>query len=464
MSPKKELKVTSPYSQQLLDTLPLMTCQEVLHIIKQAKACVLNKSAQLLAVQRKEILLNLADRVKAQSERFAHLIAQEGGKPLMDAQVEVSRAIEGILWAAHHIGDIKGTEIPMGLTQASLHRKAFTFREPIGVVLAISAFNHPLNLIVHQVIPAIAVGCPVVVKPASATPLSCIKLVECLYQSGLDPKWCQVIVCPPEVAQEAVCSPDIDFLSFIGSAKVGWALKKQLAPGVRCAMEHGGVAPVIVDKGVDLESIIPVLSKGAFYHAGQVCVSVQRVFCVGDFAPKLAQLLAQQAHTLKVGDPDLPDTQVGPLIFEKEVQRVDQWVQEAIQGGAQCLCGGTPLPNQCYAPTVLLDPSFQAKVSQQEVFGPVVCVYSCQTLQQAIAHANALDYAFQGAVFSHHMPFIMDVVEQLDATAVMVNDHSAFRVDWMPFGGRRHSGFGLGGIGYSMHDFTQEKMMVLNLS
>jgi len=221
-----------------------------------------------------------------------------------------------------------------------------------------------------------------------------------------------------------------------------------------------GAAPVIVDADVDFASVVPSLLKGGFYHAGQVCVSVQRVFVHESICQPLAEKLAVNAMALKVGDPLDKETEVGPLILPRELERIESWVDNAIAAGAEPLCGAERLSDTCYKPTVLLDPPADAEVSTQEIFGPVVCVYSYKNRDEAIARANSLPYAFQASVFSQNLDVALDCAKKLDATAVMINDHTAFRVDWMPFGGRKESGLGMGGIPYSMHELTQTKMIV----
>jgi acyl-CoA reductase-like NAD-dependent aldehyde dehydrogenase len=260
-----------------------------------------------------------------------------------------------------------------------------------------------------------------------------------------------------------VSDPRVSFLSFIGSARIGWMLRSKLAPGTRCALEHGGVAPVIVDESADVESMIPLLVKGGYYHSGQVCVSVQKVFAPRSQAKELAETIAGLAGKLKVGNAIKEDTECGPLIRPAETDRVAQWVEEAIRGGGECLVGGEKLSDTTYAPTLLLDPPEEAQISCDEVFGPVVCVYSYDDMSEAIRRANALPYAFQAAVFTRDLGAATRCLRELDAAAVMVNDHTAFRVDWMPFGGHRHSGYGVGGIAYTMHDMTRHKLAVIKL-
>lgn len=459
----RQLEVQSPFDQSVIATVPMKSKAEAHAMLDRAVAAFKDRDGWLEPHERIGILEKLAGLVEAEADDFALLIAREGGKPLADAKVEVARAIDGIGLAVKELAHImRGEEIPMGHTAASVGRKAFTSYEPIGVVMAVSAFNHPLNLIVHQVVPAIAVGCPVIIKPASTTPLNCLRFVELVHKAGLREEWCQACVCDNDIAETLVTSDKIGFFTFIGSARVGWGLKSKLAPGTRCAMEHGGVAPVIVEDDADWDAMIPKLLKGGFYHAGQVCVSVQRIFAPAGEARKLAEALAAGAQTLKVGDAALDETEVGPLISPREVTRVHEWVQEAVEAGAELLCGGEKLSDTLYAPTVLLDPPDDVRVSTQEVFGPVLCVYSAVSRDQAIEKANGLDVAFQAAVFTQDIGAAYDCIDRLDATAVMVNDHTAFRVDWMPFGGRRASGYGMGGIGYTMHDMVQLKMAVWN--
>ena len=458
-------QVNNPFDQSLLEELPMSGPTEVEHALATAYQLYHDRAQRLPAYERVAILERVIEIMSEQVEELTILAASEGGKPYMDSKVEVMRAINGVKLAIEHIPAIKGEQIPMGHTASSANRLAFTQREPIGVVLSISAFNHPLNLIVHQTIPAIAVGCPVIIKPAALTPLSCFKFVEILREAGLPEGWCQALLCSNQDAEKMVSDERINFLSFIGSGRVGWMLRSKLAPGTRCALEHGGAAPVIVDdsavNGADMSNMIDSLLKGGFYHAGQVCVSVQRVFAHASLSKELAQQLATKAEQLIVGDQLDPTTEVGPLISSKEADRIQAWVEEAQSMGGEILCGGKRISDSLYAPTVILNPPDDAKVSQFEIFGPVVCVYSYTDKEDAIKRANALPFGFQASVFTQKLDDALDTSSKLNATAVMINDHTAFRVDWMPFGGRDASGIGMGGIQYSMHEMTREKMIVI---
>jgi acyl-CoA reductase-like NAD-dependent aldehyde dehydrogenase len=454
-------EVRSPFDRSLIKTHKLAGADAVEQALATAHALYADQGRWLPAHQRIAILEKLAALMQRKRDHLIKVAVHEGGKPYMDTAVEVDRAIQGVKLGIQAIHELHGEEIPMGLTPGSANRMAFTFREPIGVVVSLSAFNHPLNLIVHQTIPALAAGCPVVIKPAMATPQSCLEFVKLLHQAGLPPEWCQTILCNNANAEKLATDPRVGYLSFIGSAKVGWYLRSKLAPGTHCALEHGGAAPVIVDKGANIDGIIAPLVKGAFYHAGQVCVKSQRVFVHEGLIESFAAAFTARVKQLKVGDPLDRTTEVGPLIRPTEVTRIAAWVDEAVAAGAKLLCGGKALSETTYAPTVLLDPPHDAKVSTQEIFGPVVCVYSFKALDQAIAQANALPYSFQAAVFTQDVDVAVYCVRRLNATAVMVNDHTAFRVDWMPFGGAKQSGLGVGGIKYSAREMTIEKMMVL---
>jgi acyl-CoA reductase-like NAD-dependent aldehyde dehydrogenase len=271
------------------------------------------------------------------------------------------------------------------------------------------------------------------------------------------------VVVPTDVAlaEKLATDPRVAFLTFIGSAKVGWMLRSKLPPGTRCSLEHGGAAPVIVAEDADVPAVLPNLVKGAFYHAGQVCVSVQRIFVHRSIAVDFALAITERVRALQVGDPVDPATDVGPLISPREVARVDEWVQEAVDGGAELLCGGTRLSETTYAPTVLYEPPATARVSTQEIFGPVVCLYPYDELDEAIARANALPFSFQSAICTRSLDTALRAYRRLDAVAVLVNQSTTFRVDWMPFGGARSSGLGMGGIPYSMRDMQAEKMLVV---
>jgi acyl-CoA reductase-like NAD-dependent aldehyde dehydrogenase len=454
--------VTNPFDLSVIDTLPRTDEATAMAALERAHQLYSDRRGWLTGARRIEILERFATIVSGQVEALAKQAASEGGKPLKDSLVEINRAVNGVKVAIEEIGKLHGTEITMGLTASSANRSAHTYREPRGVVLAISAFNHPFNLIIHQAITALAAGCPVLIKPAQATPLSCRSVVKILAEAGLPEGWCQMIMPGHDVLEKLVSDRRLSFMSFIGSGRIGWYLRSKLAPGAACALEHGGVAPVLMDATADVDASIAPLIRGGFYHAGQVCVSVQRIYLHSSIVEDFARKYVEAAGKLKTGDALDPETDVGPLIKTSELERVDTWVKEAIGAGAELLCGGHKLSDTTYAPTVLLNPPDNAKVSQDEVFGPVVCLYSWDDIDEAIARANAPDEFFQASIYTRDLDTALSVSRRLNGMTVMVNDHTAFRVDWMPFGGHRQSGLGHGGIGYSMHDVTLERMVVFN--
>ncbi len=455
----RELEVFSPYNGALVGVVPFCGEAEVEAIINRAYEIHTDYTKRLPKYEIVGILERTAQIISERVEELTRLAASEGGKPYIDSKVEIERAINGVKIAIAHLNELGGKEIAMGQSKSSANKMAFTFKEPIGVVASISAFNHPFNLAVHQVIPAIAVGCPVIIKPATQTPLSAFKLVEILKEAGLPDGYATAIACDRKSASILASSPKIGFLSFIGSAEVGWSLHKSVANGVRTALEHGGVAPIIVEADADFSTLVPSLVKGGFYHAGQVCVSVQRIFAHKDIARKLAEEIAKEAKKLKVGDPLDETTEVGPLINKKEIERVESWINE--NHGGKILCGGKRVGESCYEPTVVFAPSDESMLSKKEVFAPVVCVYPYECISEAIKRANALDVSFQAAIYTQNIDKALKAVRELNATAVMVNENTAFRVDWMPFGGAKTSGIGVGGINYSMEEMCNTKMMVI---
>ena len=458
------IEVTQPWDEQTIARVGVVDGDTARNALEAAYKTFCDKSACLPRAQRIEILEKVCSLLDTRKDELAMQAAAEGGKPLIDSKVELSRTVESLRSCVDYLrsADADGKRITMDINAASQGHIAFTLKEPRGAVVAFSAFNHPMNLIAHQIGPAIAAGCPVIVKPAAVTPLSCFALVELFYEAGLPQVYCQALLSKDhQTSNELVSDPRMSFFSFIGSAKVGWSLRSKLPSGAGCALEHGGAAPVIIMDDADLDDNLPRLAKGGFYHAGQVCVSVQRVYAHSSIADKVAAHLAEMGQAMKIGDPTEADTEVGPLIKRGEVDRVDQWVQNALAGGAQLISGGKRFSDTAYECTVLLNPSDTAEVSCKELFGPVICVYTFDDIDDALRRANALPFAFQAAVITQNMDNAWYCAKHLNATAVMINEHTAFRVDWMPFSGCMHSGYGTGGIPYTIEEMQLEKMLVM---
>ena len=457
----KKLLINNPFNLETIKEEELIPENTLLQYIESAQNIVDNKKKWLSKVARIEILEKFKTILIKNKLSLVEQATSEGGKPYKDSLVEVERGINGVGVAIDEIKALSGREVPMNITPSSQGRIAYTHHRPRGMVVAISAFNHPFNLIIHQVIPGIAAGCPVIIKPAVTTPLSCKSIVHYLYEAGLEKDYCRTVICDNEVAEKLVTHPHNSFLSFIGSSKVGWFLRSKLPPGAKCALEHGGAAPTIVDETADLASCLPLLIKGGFYHAGQVCVSVQRIFVHESIINSFLEGFIKLSSELKVGDPLKKDTDVGPLILPREVDRVETWVKEAISMGAKAVLGGKKISDTVFAPTILVNTPEEATIAKKEVFGPVVLVQSFQNFQDAIHRANNVEYAFQASVFTQKLDSALWASQELEGLATMVNDHSAFRTDWMPFGGYKQSGLGLGGIGESIKDMSLEKMTVI---
>ncbi len=451
----------SPFNGAVLAQVEQADSNAMELAIATARSAYDDVGGRLPAWRRSQILRRLAGLMEEQADSLALCIAQEGGKPLKDAIVETTRAIGTVGLCAEEATRYHGQQVPMDGSAAGAGRLAFTIREPIGVVAAISAFNHPLNLIAHQVAPAVAAGCPVLIKPSPETVISAMRFTELLAEAGLPPAWCMAVPCDNAVAEQLATSDQIGFFSFIGSASVGWHLRSKLAPGVRCTLEHGGAAPAIIDQGADLERAVPALIKGGYYHAGQVCVSVQRIFAHDSVADQLVAALLEGVRGLHVGDPSDAQTDVGPLIRAGEVDRVHKWVQKSVAEGATLAAGGQRLDQQCYAPTLLLDAPAHTPIMTSEIFGPVMVVNRFTDLDDAIASANDVPWSFQAAWFGRDLDRAMHAAQRLKGAAVMLNDHTAFRVDWMPFAARGPSGLGVGGVGPAVHDLTEEKLIVI---
>ncbi len=457
----KYQEVVSPYTGEVIAEVEQADDAAVEAGLVQAEETF--KAGVLPPYQRADILHNLAAQMNDRHEELSLTIAQEGGKPLKDARVEVTRAVNTVRLSAEEATQIDGEQQAMGGTAGNENKITLTLREPIGVVSSISAFNHPVNLIAHQVAPPLAAGNSVVLKPSGDTPISALKLGEMLQKAGLPAGYLSILPCEPPVAQSLATDPRINYLSFIGSAKVGWHLRRVAADGTRVGLEHGGNAPAIVAADADLQKTAQVCLPGGYYHAGQVCVSVQRLYLHRSIADQFIDIYKPMVESLIVGDPTVPETGVGPLIRPREVERVKSWVDAAVAEGAEIVTGGEVLEDNCFQPTLLKNVQEGMDVVDKEVFGPVVSVIVYDDIEEAVAGANVGPNGFQAAVFTQDINTGLHAAKKLDFSAVMLNDSTAFRVDWMPFGGRHSSGLGMGGVKYSIEEMTQLKLIVLNL-
>ncbi len=455
------LDVLNPFTSEVISKLELESKEEAFKKLEDAFILHKDHPEGLPKEQRIRILEKFHEVLKANQEDLIQTSISEGGKPYMDTVVEMDRALNGVKLGIQSVHNIKGEMIPMDLNRASADKLAFTKKNPIGVVFSISAFNHPINLAIHQIVPCIAAGCPVIYKPALTTPLVSKKIIDLLYEVGLPKEWCTYLLCDNETTAELAKSEKLDYISFIGSSKVGWDIKKNMAPGVKIALEHGGNAPVIVAEDADLSKSVPQLIKAGFYHAGQVCVSAQRIYVHESILETFIETFKAKSIKLNLSDPQDKGCEVGPIINAEALARIDNWVKAAIKEGAQLVCGGNKIDNHSYQTTILLNPDENSLVTKEEIFGPVICIYSYSEINNAISRANQSPYIFQSAAYTENINLAFKLSKELNGAAVMINSHPAFRVDWMPFGGQGLSGEGLGGIDYSVNEMLKQKLIVI---
>jgi len=412
--------------------------------------------------ERSAILRRLHAQMEARTEDLVNALVMEGGKTRKAARGEVARAKQTVLVASEEARRIPGEVINIDWTKDGENRIGLVRRFPLGVILCIAPFNYPLNLACHKVAPALAAGNAVILKPATATPLSALLLGQMLLEAGAPPEAVSVLTCSGAQAEALVRDERIAMFSFTGSSEVGWHLKS-VCGRKRAALELGGNAAAIVHEDANIAYAAARIAFGGFTNAGQNCISVQRVLIHRPIYNEAVETLLDEINALKVGDPRLEETDVGPMITERAAIQAESWVDEAIAQGARRLLGNGRQGALLY-PTVLSEVRPEMKVSCQEVFAPVLTVSPYDTFEEAIEIANSTDYGLQGGVFTRDMGRIMQAFDQIEVGGLQVNDVSTFRVDHMPYGGVKASGMGREGVKYAIEEMTEPKLMVLNLN
>ncbi len=416
--------------------------------------------ASLPSYRKSGILQAVSEKLSARREEIARNITLENGKPINESRSEVDRAALTFKIASEEAVRINGEFISLDRNALSEGRWGITRRFPCGPVLGITPFNFPLNLVVHKIAPAIAAGNPIILKPASKTPLSALTLGEILLESGVPEGGLSVLPCSGKIAEGMISDPRIRVLSFTGSATVGWQLKK-LASDKKVLLELGGNAGVVIDSDCDLEFAVRRCVSGAFSYAGQVCISVQRIYIHKDVYDDFLGMFIPGVQSLRSGDPLDSSNQLGPMIDEDNLGRVEAWVKEAITAGASVITGGKRNGN-FYEPTVIRDTTPRMKVSCMEVFAPVVTITRIDTFEEGLGFVNDSTYGLQAGVFTNNLKHAFTAFETLEVGGVIVNDVPAYRVDHMPYGGVKMSGFGREGIKYAMEEMTDIRLMALN--
>jgi glyceraldehyde-3-phosphate dehydrogenase (NADP+) len=453
----RTMEVRDPQNNSVIDVVQLATVDQLYQVIESAKAGS-GIAAAMPTHERIDILYRAVDWIRQHSEDYAYIIAREGSKTIREARKEVQRCIQTLNLSAEEARRIHGETINFDQMPGSENRMGYYYRFPIGVIAAITPFNDPLNLVAHKVGPAIASGNAIIVKPSSDTPLSALLLEEAFAKAGLPEGVLKVITGKAsEIGFALVSHPDVNMISFTGGLETGRSIARD-AGIKKLSMELGSNSPVIVLKDANLEEAVKASVSGAFGVAGQNCLGVQRVYVEEGVFSEFTQRFVKQTLELNMGDKLSEQTDMGPMINEREAKRVEEWVNEAVEQGASLLCGGER-DGAFYTPTVITDLPEGCTLAKEEVFGPVVILYSVPDLYAAVRESNRVNYGLQAGIFTRDLEAAFYAVGQIQAGGVMINDSSDYRIDAMPFGGVKGSGLGREGVKFAIQEMTEPKVV-----
>lgn len=455
----QQIDVFSPYDGRLIGSVPCLDASAVPAILERARQGV-RQAAAMPRHQRARVLEEAARRVQEQAQAFAELIVAEAGKTLRQAEKEVKRCINTLKLSAEEARRNAGEVVPFEAYEGSESRQGWFSREPLGLIVAITPYNDPLNLVAHKLGPAIAGGNGLILKPSELAPLSALKLVECLQQAGLPDSVVTAVTGGVELGKALVELREVRMVSFTGGFVTGESIARS-AGLKKLTMDLGGNAPVLVLEDCDLEPTVESCVSGAFWAAGQNCIGTQRILVQRPIYEAFRARFVAQAQALLLGDPALRETDVGPMVTEQAARRTEQLVNEALSEGAQLLCGHQR-KGASYAPTVLEQVSHASQIWQQEVFAPVVILEPFDQLDEAVALANAPEYSLHAGVFTRDLAKALKLARQIEAGGVMINDSSDYRFDAMPFGGFKYGSLGREGVRFAYEDMTQPKVVCIN--
>ncbi|MBN2411116.1 aldehyde dehydrogenase family protein [candidate division KSB1 bacterium] len=455
----EKLEIRNPYNNELVGIVKRPTSVDIEDAIR-ASVKAFKETKKMRSWQRSEILHKAAVEINNRKDELAKILCLESGKPIRHARGEVTRAISTLSIASEEANRINGEVLPLDITPAAGDRLGIVRRFPIGPIAGISPFNFPLNLVCHKVAPALAAGNTITIKPASATPLSALLLGEILHTAGAVPGSCNVVPCSATLAEPLITDPRIKMLTFTGSAETGWDIKAKAGKKKVC-LELGGNAAVIIERDADRTYAVDRCLLGGYAYAGQVCISVQRIYIQEKIYDDFTRAFVKGVNSLKVGDPLSEETDVGPMIDEASAVRAEKWIKEAVARGAGLLTSGNRDKN-IFQPTVLENVPPDTRVSCQEVFAPVVILDKYKTFEQALEMVNNSEFGLQAGVFSKDIEKAFKAFNEIEAGGVIINDVPTFRVDHMPYGGVKDSGFGREGVKYAIEEMTELKIMAVN--
>jgi acyl-CoA reductase-like NAD-dependent aldehyde dehydrogenase len=450
--------VTSPYDGRTVGSVPACSATEIDRAVAVARARY--RSGDLPAHERAAVLDRVAAALLERIEDFARSISEESAKPITTAAAEANRAVDTVRFSAAAARTLSGELIAMDASAMGVGKLGYVKRLPIGVVAAISPFNFPLNLVCHKVAPAVAAGCPVVLKPASATPLTALRIARLFEECGLPPGWINVVTCSGSVANHLVEHPDVAMITFTGSPEVGWGIRERAARK-RVGLELGNNAPVIVAADADWRTAASKIGVAGYSFAGQSCISVQRVYVHRSVHTEFVDALTRRVDDLVVGDPADPATEVSALISGAETDRVASVIDDAVSDGARILTGGGRTDDGVLQPTLLDSVGPSMTVSHTEVFGPVVGVAAFDELDQAIELANDTRYGLQAGMFTKDVATALSAADSLDFGGVLINEVPTWRTDQQPYGGVRDSGNTREGPAYAVEEMTERRTIII---
>jgi acyl-CoA reductase-like NAD-dependent aldehyde dehydrogenase len=452
-------EVRSPYDGRVVGRVPRGGAHHIDEAVASAKAVLAH--GPLPAFQRAEILDNAAHLLRDRIDEFAAVLSAESAKPVTTARGEATRALDTIRFSAAVARTMGGEVLPIDASSAGVGKLAFVKQVPIGVVAGISPFNFPLNLVCHKVMPAIAAGCPLVLKPASSTPLTALKLAGMLLdEAGLPPGWLHVVTVPGSVANHLVDHPDVAMITFTGSPEVGWGIRARAARK-KVGLELGNNSPIIIEPDSDWRTAAAKIKVAGYSFAGQSCISTQRVYVHSSIHDEFVAALVEHVRSIVVGDPADPATEVSAMIDKGETARVESWISAASDNGATVAVGGELDAMGVLRPTVLTGVTPDMDVCAKEVFGPVVAVAAYDDFEDALGLANDSDYGLQAAVYTSNLGKALRAAEVLHYGGVLVNEMPTWRADHMPYGGLRDSGNTREGPAYAAREMTEERLVVM---